>query len=181
MAAASLGFRNYQATSNSKALEDTLVSGNYFAGIQFDDTLANITEYPKQLTFDIRFPSELRTATLNIGLTWFTMRLYPLLDLTGPRNFNHSDGGIPVGYLREGFIPVQHAISTAFIKLAGNVTELPEVVMQRFPYPEYIYDPLLQGLSSLMSLIILLSYIYPCTYIAKVCMVLQLLCLFNRI
>lgn len=40
--------------------------------------------------------------------------------------------------------------------------------MQRYPYPAYIYDPLLEGMASIMSLIILLSFIYPCTYITKV-------------
>ncbi|TMW39557.1 hypothetical protein DOY81_015363, partial [Sarcophaga bullata] len=78
-----------------------------------------------------------------------------------------EDGGVPVGYLREAFLPVQNAITMAYMKHVTGNNDLPSVHMQRYPYPEYIFDPLLEGLASIMSLIILLSFIYPCTNIVK--------------
>ncbi|XP_068154368.1 LOW QUALITY PROTEIN: phospholipid-transporting ATPase ABCA3 [Drosophila tropicalis] len=157
----------YTGSVDAAQLQRDVVNNNAFAGIQFDDSLANSSELPDKLDFALRFPSESRTTSLNIGLTWLTMRLFPIIDLTGPRNENATDGGIPVGYLREGFLPIQHALTMAYLRQRAPDSTLPEVVMQRYPYPEYIYDPLLEGLASIMSLIILLSFIYPCTYITK--------------
>ncbi|XP_017056192.1 phospholipid-transporting ATPase ABCA3 isoform X3 [Drosophila ficusphila] len=156
--------------ANAAELELKTVSQSAFAGIQFDDAWATLPEdgpLPDDFHFALRFPSELRTATMAIANTWLTMRLFPTIDLTGPRNEADQDGGIPVGYLREGFLPLQHSLSMAYIRQKSGELALPDVKMQRYPYPEYIYDPLLEGMSSIMSLIILLSFIYPCTYITK--------------
>ncbi|XP_032594289.1 phospholipid-transporting ATPase ABCA3 isoform X2 [Drosophila grimshawi] len=147
-------------------LENDVATKRGFAGVIFDQSMAG-NVLSDSLKYTLRFPSELRTTSFNIGLTWLTMRLFPMIDLTGPRNLEDGDGGIPVGYLREGFLPVQNAISMAYIRQKSNMDVIPEVVMQRYPYPAFTFDPLLQGLSSLMSLIILLSFIYPCTYITK--------------
>lgn len=149
-------------------MQTDLEGGKFITGIQFNDNWRNITEYPKDFSFALRFPSELRTSSQNLPMTWLTMKLFMPIDLSGPRNADSQDGGLPVGYLREGFLPIQHALSMSYIKLVTNETNLPYVDMQRYPYPEYIYDPLLEGLESIMSLIILLSFIYPCTYIVKV-------------
>jgi len=167
----SLGMTDVWASQNATQLEVDTVSQSAFAGIQFDDAWANLTEsddLPDDFHFALRFPSELRTATMAVANTWLTMRLFPTIDLTGPRNEPDQDGGIPPGYLREGFLPLQHSLSMAYIRQKSGEQSLPEVMMQRYPYPAYIYDPLLEGMSSIMSLIILLSFIYPCTYITKV-------------
>lgn len=157
------------SSANAMQLEDDVISKSAFAGIQFDDSWAGSDSLPDDFRFSLRFPSELRTATIAIANTWLTMRLFPTIDLTGPRNEGDVDGGIPVGYLREGFLPLQHQLSMAFLRNKTNgVGELPDIHMQRYPYPSYIFDPLLEGMSSIMSLIILLSFIYPCTYITKV-------------
>lgn len=129
--------------------------------------MAHITKVPKKLKFTLRFPSELRTASFRIALSWFTNKLYPILDFGGPRKAKFPDGGVPPGYLREGFLSIQHAISKAFISLSAPETKLPVVVMQRYPYPAYIYDPILRGLITLTPFLILISYIYPCTHIVK--------------
>lgn len=168
MATSSLKLDGYEACANAADLQQKLVASDTLAGIQFDDSWANLTDYPEKFSFALRFPSELRTSASNLPLTWLTMKLTMPIDLTGPRNPTSQDGGLPVGYLREGFIPVQHALSMAYMELVTGRSDLPEVTMQRYPYPEYIYDPLLEGLASIMSLIIILSFIYPCTYIVKV-------------
>ncbi|XP_037723613.1 ATP-binding cassette sub-family A member 3 isoform X1 [Drosophila subpulchrella] len=166
----SLGMKDVCESQNATQLQVDTVSQSAFAGIQFDDAWANLTEsddLPDDFHFALRFPSELRTATMAVANTWLTMRLFPTIDLTGPRNEPDQDGGIPPGYLREGFLPLQHSLSMAYIRQKSGEQSLPEVKMQRYPYPAYIYDPLLEGMSSIMSLIILLSFIYPCTYITK--------------
>jgi hypothetical protein len=38
---------------------------------------------------------------------------------------------------------------------------------QKFPYPPFVFDILLQGLQTLVSLFILLSFVYPCINIIK--------------
>ncbi|XP_017465331.1 PREDICTED: ATP-binding cassette sub-family A member 3 isoform X3 [Rhagoletis zephyria] len=166
-AAESLNLKGYESFPNAAALELELTTSNYLAGVQFDDSLINITEYPRKFAFSLRFPSELRTATRTLGWTWLTSKLFPLIDIPGPRNSEEDDGGLPVGYLREGFLPVQQALSMAYLKLAGNKDDLPYVEMQRYPYPEYISDPLIEALETILSLIVVLSFIYPCTSITK--------------
>ncbi|KAH8345395.1 hypothetical protein KR084_010845 [Drosophila pseudotakahashii] len=165
-----LGMKDVYGSENAAQLEVDTVGQSAFAGIQFDDAWANLTEsdpLPDDFHFALRFPSELRTATMAIANTWLTMRLFPTIDLTGPRNEADQDGGIPPGYLREGFLPLQHSLSMAYLRQKSGEQNLPEIMMQRYPYPAYIFDPLLEGMSSIMSLIILLSFIYPCTYITK--------------
>ncbi|XP_055909470.1 phospholipid-transporting ATPase ABCA1-like isoform X2 [Eupeodes corollae] len=157
----------YSGYASGREMQDALMDNTYLGGVQFDDS-KNCYE---NLNYQIRFPSELRTAaSSNVLKTWLTNTLFIPFDPIGPRNTPDVDGGIPVGYLREGFLPVQNAISTAFIKLSSkNLTDqiLPRVMLQRYPYPEYTNDPLLVGLASMMSFIIVLSYIYPVTYTVK--------------
>ncbi|KAH8273382.1 hypothetical protein KR018_002047 [Drosophila ironensis] len=155
------------ASENAIQLEADVVRLNAFAGIQFDDSLSNIDKLPDDLKFALRFPSELRTAQMTIGNTWLTLRLFPIMGMAGPRNEADDDGGIPVGYLREGFLPLQHMLSMTYLKQKSGQTDLPAMVMQRYPYPAYIQDVLLMGMTSLMSLILLLAFIYPCTCITR--------------
>ncbi|XP_067637687.1 phospholipid-transporting ATPase ABCA3 isoform X2 [Eurosta solidaginis] len=163
----SLNLQGFESFPNASALERAFTTDNFVAGIQFDDSWASITDYPRKFAFTLRFPSELRTSTRSLGWSWLTSKLFPLIDMPGPRNAEEDDGGLPVGYLREGFLPVQQAVSMAYLKLAGNKESLPYVDMQRFPYPEYISDPLIEALETILSLIVVLSFIYPCTTITK--------------
>lgn len=167
-AANSLQLVGIQGYSDAIAMQYDLELGSHITGVQFNDSWSNITEYPKDFSFALRFPSELRTSSRKLPLSWLTMKLFMPIDLSGPRNADAQSGGLPVGYLQEGFLPIQNAISMAYIKLVSNNIELPYVYMQRYPYPAYIFDPLIEGLSSMISLIILLSFIYPCTHIVKV-------------
>lgn len=167
-AATSLQLEGITSYNDASEMQTALQLNKYIAGVQFDDKWQNITDYPVDFSFALRFPSELRTVSSNLPLTWLTSKLFMPIDLTGPRNAGSQDGGVPVGYLREAFLPIQNAITMAYMKFTTSNNDLPEVYMQRYPYPEYIYDPLLEGLGTIMSLIILLSFIYPCTNIVKV-------------
>lgn len=129
----------------------------------------NIVELPERLNYSLRFPSESRTPTINnpFIFNWLTNFIYPRFSAGGPRSDNETYGGRPF-YFEEGFLPIQDAIARSFtelkcIDLAGcqNGT-LRHIKMQRFPYPPYVLDILLQGLQTLVSFFILLSFVYPC-------------------
>lgn len=124
---------------------------------------------PKNLQYVLRFPSESRTPTITEPLifNWHTNLLYPLFSTGGPRSKEDVYGGMPF-YFQDGFLPIQDAIARSFTELScrrhsncENGT-LPDIKMQRYPYPPHILDVLLQGLETIVSFFILLSFIYPC-------------------
>lgn len=153
------GYRGY---ANANDLEQALIAGNYLAGVQFDESAA----YPNKLAYALRFPSVLRTQIQTFYsdiFTWSTDKLFPEDDSSGPRDIEDADGGVPVGYLREGFLPIQQAISMAYLKIAGKQSVLPEIVMQRFPYPEHIDKDSVLAVKKLdyaITMIIMLIYMH---------------------
>lgn len=166
-----LNLSGYVTLQNSEILEQNLFQNNYIAGIDFGDSLSDLKALPNQLAYTIRFPAELRTARATANVlyaNWRTDLLFPLFQEGGPRSKEYDDGGIPPGYYREGFVQIQNAISRAFIELITKTTNLPDIFLQRFPYPGYTDDVLLQGLEQFVSLIILLSFVYPCINTIKV-------------
>ncbi|TMW40986.1 hypothetical protein DOY81_013934, partial [Sarcophaga bullata] len=107
-AATSLELVDVVGYNTSSQMQIALEVNKFLAGVQFDDNWQNITDYPVDFSFALRFPSELRTVMGNLPLTWLTSKLFMPIDLTGPRNADQEDGGVPVGYLREAFLPVQN-------------------------------------------------------------------------
>lgn len=98
---------------------------------------------------------------------WHTNLLYPLFSTGGPRSKEDVYGGMPF-YFQDGFLPIQDAIARSFTEMSCKQQSncengtLPDIKMQRYPYPPHILDVLLQGLETIVSFFILLSYIYPC-------------------
>lgn len=166
-AAESLGIR-YNACANALELETQTASLNALAGVQFDESMAGRDGYPDSFEYSLRFPSELRTVSSFVPKTWSTLRLYPEFQTFGPRNKMDKDGGTPPGYLREGFLPVQNALSMSFLRLKSGEKLLPDVMLQRYPYPAYYFDPLHSSLTSLLVFMITISFTYACTCITKV-------------
>lgn len=128
----------------------------------------NLTELPKNLSYSLRFPSESRTPDVTEPLifNWHTNLLYPLFSSGGPRSRLEDYGGMPF-YFQEGFLPIQDAMARTFTQLSCSSINcdngtLPDIKMQRYPYPPHILDVLLQGLETIVSFFILLSFIYPC-------------------
>ncbi|XP_063704504.1 phospholipid-transporting ATPase ABCA3-like [Culicoides brevitarsis] len=160
------------ATAND--LQRHLTTNNVFVGVEFPEDYATITALPKDFEFTLRFPYELRTTDSGAFVelsNWFTDLLFPAFQLDGPRNRDRNDGGLPPGYFREGFIPVQAAISRAYTEaMRGDGTqqdEIPDIYMQRYPYPAYLNDPLLFGLQAFIPLIIMISFLYSAINIVK--------------
>lgn len=153
-------------------LQRHLTTNNIFVGVEFPDEWENITVLPKKFEFTLRFPYELRTNTGGPFVefyNWFTDMLFPAFQLEGPRNSGSNDGGIPPGYVREGFIPVQAAISKAYTLAIKGDKEgiIPDIFLHRFPYPPYLSDPLLIGLEAFIPLIIVISFLYTAINIVK--------------
>lgn len=139
------------------------------------ETFQNLTTIPFDLTFSLRFPAELRLIPPGMPIeryNWFTTQLFPTFQEYGPRNYNDTDGGLPPGYCLEGFLPVQSAISKAFIhgKMNGDEEEafLEKIYLQRFPHPPFVADQLLKGLEMVLPLIILLSFLSSVVNIVRV-------------
>lgn len=74
------------------------------------------------------------------------------------------------GYSREGFLTLQYLISRELIKYHNDddFFEMPQIFMQRFPYPPWINDALLVALQTFVGLIFMLSFVYPCINTVKV-------------
>lgn len=78
----------------------------------------------------------------------------------------------PAGYIREGFLAVQHAVDRAIIQYHANAssTSLLEnitVVVQRFPYPAYVNDLFLLAIQNQLPLLLMLSFTYTSLNIVR--------------
>lgn len=132
-----------------------------------------MTTVPPNLHFSLRFPAELRLIPPGNPIeryNWFTGQRFPTFQEYGPRNYNDTDGGLPPGYCQEGFLPVQSAISKAFIRERAKMEAFDQkIYLQRFPHPPFVADQLLKGLELVLPLIILLSFLSSVVNIVRVC------------
>ncbi|XP_030373286.1 ATP-binding cassette sub-family A member 3-like [Scaptodrosophila lebanonensis] len=155
--------------NTSEHLEFDVVKHNYIAGVVFESTNVGKDggKIPQILKYSLRFPSELRTN--NQLLTWMTDQVFPQIDSVGPRNRDNNTGGSPVGYIMEGFLPIQNAVTMSWLKLAtdSKVASLPKVQLRRFPYNTYDDDVLIPLLGGMLPLWLLFCFIYPCAMITK--------------
>ncbi|XP_030384717.1 ATP-binding cassette sub-family A member 3-like [Scaptodrosophila lebanonensis] len=162
------GSRGYNTPDH---MEYDLLKHNYIAGVVFKSTNIDTRtqEYPMVFKYSLRFPSELRTSNNTQILNWQTYRVFPMAAHLGPRNDKEIDGGVPVGYIAEGFLPIQHALTMSWLKLAdeSNFELLPQLQLKRFPYNPYIFDSLLLALGAIFPFFLVTCYIYPCTFITK--------------
>ncbi|XP_004706220.1 phospholipid-transporting ATPase ABCA3 [Echinops telfairi] len=95
---------------------------------------------------------------------WHTTSLFPLFPTLGPREPAAADGGEP-GYIREGFLAVQHAVDRAIMQYHANTSahqllEKVTVIAKRFPYPPFISDPFLVAIQYQLPLLLMLSFTY---------------------
>lgn len=96
--------------------------------------------------------------------------MYPLLSGGGPRSEHLNEGGDPY-YYSEGFLSIQNAIAVSYTFNRCNETKEcsiddyrklnTSIQMQRYPYPSFLNDILLEGLTEAVGLFIMLSFVYP--------------------
>ncbi|XP_001662813.2 ATP-binding cassette sub-family A member 3 [Aedes aegypti] len=152
------------AFPDAQTMESFLMSHNLVAGVEFGDSLSNVISLPEKLSYAIRFPAELR---FGFGLLsdWET-RLLMVPFTPRLRDPYSNDGGTP-SYYAENFLSVQTAVSKAIIRERNSASKMHPVFIQRFPYPPYYDDPILQAMEQLLSLVILLSFFYTCIVMVK--------------
>lgn len=95
------------------------------------------------------------------ALNWKTNLLFPENDFS-PRYPDDVYGGLP-SYYQEGFLAVQNAIAAAFIENHQSEKEqlpIPDIRMNRFPYPAYISNLFLTMMNGILPVFIVLSLNY---------------------
>lgn len=127
------------------------------------------------MNYAIRFPGEMRSN--NSGLlklagfffNWATGTKLSNEFSIGPRNREDDDGGDPPGYINQGFIALQNAIEREIIVMASGKTidELPQLWMQRFPYPAFVNDVIGFILEFAIPSLFLIAFLYNTINIIK--------------
>lgn len=95
---------------------------------------------------------------------WQTNNMYP--KKTDINRIENSEYGEPPFYWRSGFLLIQDAIARAYIKLkcksrCEEHNKLPQIFMQKYPYPPHIDDDLIQKMNTILPFFILLCFCYP--------------------
>ncbi|XP_074649372.1 phospholipid-transporting ATPase ABCA3-like isoform X2 [Tubulanus polymorphus] len=146
-------------------------------GVVFTNSWNRIDNSSERLSYKIRLNSSPRNAgRQKISMNpfggkgkWLTEFAFPLFQKIGPREKEHPWGGSP-GYMREGFVTLQHALDKSIIiQLGGNAEKLSkiEVHLQRFPFPPYNDDPYILVIQQQLPLVLVLSFIFSALNIAK--------------
>uniref|UniRef100_A0A8C6MR11 ATP-binding cassette, sub-family A member 3 n=1 Tax=Mus spicilegus TaxID=10103 RepID=A0A8C6MR11_MUSSI len=163
--------------SSEKDFEDYIRYDNHsssvLAAVVFEHSFNHSQDpLPLAVKYHLRFSYTRRnymwTQTGNIFLKetegWHTTSLFPLFPSPGPREPSSPDGGEP-GYIREGFLAMQHAVDKAIMRYHANTSaqqlfQKLTVITKRFPFPPYISDPFLIAIQYQLPLLLMLSFTY---------------------
>lgn len=166
----SQGFRN-----EDDMLEFLQNKGNmtmkikYLGGVFFETT-------PKHaaITYKIRLSSRAQNSKTtakarafggDLSSAWKTQFTFNAFQLPGPRNKNSSHGG-PPNYYDEGFLAIQNAVDEAILRYK-KVPLSVNVMMKRFPYPNYVQDNFLLVIQQTLPLLLMLSLTVTALYITR--------------
>ncbi|XP_027626792.1 ATP-binding cassette sub-family A member 3 [Tupaia chinensis] len=148
-------------------------SANVLAAVVFQHTFNHSKDpLPLAVKYHLRFSCTRRnymwtqagSVFLKEAEGWYTTSLFPLFPNPGPREPTSPDGGEP-GYIREGFLAVQHAVDRAIMHYHANTSahqlfQKLTVMAKRFPYPPFISDPFLIAIQYQLPLLLTLSFTY---------------------
>lgn len=158
-------------------LEESLFAGACFNQLQSkqnsyihkatDDNADQIIGglYPNYLKYRLIFPYACRVYhDTFIGISWHTHSLYHFINRTNQRNVGLGDGGY-VGYIREGFAPLQNAISMSYLQLIADIIKpnfhIPAIYMCRYPSKEFLKDEVIESIDFSLSLMLIFGNFYP--------------------
>ncbi|XP_044771201.1 phospholipid-transporting ATPase ABCA3-like [Neomonachus schauinslandi] len=137
------------------------------AAIVFDHDFRNSDDgLPLKVKYHLRFgagtekSSNLLSSLKATG--WNTHLLFPEIPSLGPRNPVGDDGGDP-GYIREGFLLLQHVVDRAIMtyhngRAAEQVFSGVLIFLRQFPFPAYYNDSFLWIFISIFPLVVLLVF-----------------------
>ncbi|XP_034843919.1 ATP-binding cassette sub-family A member 3-like [Mirounga leonina] len=137
------------------------------AAIVFDHDFKNSDDgLPLKVKYHLRFgagtekSSNLLSSLKATG--WNTHLLFPEIPSLGPRNPVGDDGGDP-GYIREGFLLLQHVVDRAIMtyhngRAAEQVFSGVLIFLRQFPFPAYYNDSFLWVFISIFPLVVLLVF-----------------------
>uniref|UniRef100_A0A8W4FGX7 ATP binding cassette subfamily A member 16 n=1 Tax=Sus scrofa TaxID=9823 RepID=A0A8W4FGX7_PIG len=131
------------------------------------DVLKDITENKLRFFFffvkyRLRFSGIERTVLWPDRQGWKTSLLFPNFPSGGPRNPSYQDGGSP-GYIREGFLAVQHALDKAIMLYHDSSAKETlfdgiSIFVQRYPYPAHPQDRLFLLTGDFLPLMFILMF-----------------------
>uniref|UniRef100_A0A8D2DWM4 ABC transporter domain-containing protein n=1 Tax=Sciurus vulgaris TaxID=55149 RepID=A0A8D2DWM4_SCIVU len=143
-----------QGFPSEKSFENYIRSGNnsnpVLAAIIFDHNFESSDEnLPLKVKYHLRFRKfhESSSGTTSEGekkTNWNTLLLFPSVPPQDRRNILEEDGGDP-GYIREGFLTLQHSLDKAIMihhggEAAERMFKNTDIYVKRFPYPAYYHD-----------------------------------------
>ncbi|KAM9208962.1 phospholipid-transporting ATPase ABCA3-like [Dugong dugon] len=141
-------------------------SKKMLAAIVFDHEFKDSDDpLPLKVKYYLRFSCFQRNDTFASQFSvrsWSTAFLFPSRTSVGPRVIGDATGGAP-GYIREGFLLLQHAVDKAIMLyhntlVAEELFNSVSVFVQRFPYPIYRRDFFFTFSGFFMPLIILVMF-----------------------
>ncbi|XP_007499573.1 phospholipid-transporting ATPase ABCA3-like isoform X1 [Monodelphis domestica] len=146
-------------------------ASSVLAAIVFDHVFHKRDEpLPIKIKYCLRFnhsprnPGPRRILFRKSTTGWHTSTLFPLFPSLGPREPLYPDGGDP-GYLREGFLTLQHAVDKAIMRYhdpeaANELLDKISISIKRFPYPAYVKDPFLSVVQFTLPLLLVLAFTF---------------------
>ncbi|KAG1683894.1 ATP-binding cassette sub-family A member 17 [Nymphon striatum] len=169
---AAIGFDSEEIFINENIKLLTKIKMEYVGLVAFN-SLSN-GKFQKDINIKLRLnptsyyynhsaPGEEQQAVLR---RWYTSRQYPLFQTPEPRHRYQNWGG-PPGYMAEGFLSIQHAVSSAVISYLSGQNDIPDVKMQRYPFPRGTNNTFMYAMKTFFPLIIMMCYIYTCVHITK--------------
>ncbi|XP_030379699.1 ATP-binding cassette sub-family A member 3 [Scaptodrosophila lebanonensis] len=116
--------------------------------------------------YSIIFPSELRIFNHTfIGANWMTIfHDDPKSSILSRLKMPYCGGY--VGYVREGFIKIQMAITESFLKVVSK-TQVPKFSLRRFPIIASKYDPLMDYINRGLAMLINIGFLFPAQVLVK--------------
>jgi len=165
---------------NCEILRNEMIESSLFAGLCFDGspftrdqnfeegTLRTEERVIPILNYTIFLPSELRMMEGDFHKSnWMTLNKDDPFSFLLDRLNQPYDGGF-VGYVREGFIRLQKAVTESFLDLISHKS-LPAIHLRRFPLTARKQDPLMYILDYGMPILIVFGFLFPTQLFVWVC------------